>query len=107
MDQEKTHSSRSRLLQVAGSLVVLLTLYALSIGPAIYFLAWSRTGHHFYQTLYRPLIDATAKTQLDPALNAYGEWWADLRWHWASVRPFPPWQWTDRAARVFGEDTPP
>ncbi len=92
MDSEKPNSIGSIATRIACTLVGVLLLYALSIGPAIYFLAWSKTGRPLLQEFYRPLWDASEKTPLFPALFAYWEWWAELK-GCSGTQPFPPWYW--------------
>ncbi len=77
MDSEKPHTIGSIATRIVFTVIGLLLLYVLSIGPAWYL------GVHFHRTNlflkpYLPLHWATDGTPLRPAFNAYIDWWNNL-----------------------------
>ena len=82
MDSEKPPSLRSLITRMACTLIGLLLLYVLSIGPV----ACVSNRFEFYQQqvgpFYTPLIGVAQYIGLMPALEAYVNWWQGLAPSW-------------------------
>ena len=78
MDSEKPHTIGSIATRIVCTIIGLVLLYVLSIGPARY--VWERSvrSHRMIEKLYAPLDWALANTPLYPPLRAYSDWWALL-----------------------------
>ncbi len=79
MDSEKPRSLGSIATRIVCTLVGLL-LYVLSIGPANYLCLHDRRTKPVLLKIYAPLDWAVKdKPKITDLLNAYAQWWADLR----------------------------
>ena len=78
MDAEHPTSPRHLLGRVAATLLALLLLYPLSMGPAIYVAVKLRTGFRFQNRFYAPLYWAIDHTPLTAPYHKYRVWWTRL-----------------------------
>ncbi len=84
MDSEKPPSLGHLLVRVAATLVALLLLYVLGVGPATYAeIRWTGSAPLF-DKLYDPFFRATHRTPLELPVDAYVEWWMRL----AGLKPY-------------------
>ena len=80
MDSATPTSLRSLLTRIVCTLAGLLLLYVLSIGPANYLCLHDRRTKPVLLKIYAPLDWAVKdKPKITDLLNAYAQWWADLR----------------------------
>ena len=78
MDAEHPTSSSHLLGRVAATLLALLVLYALSVGPAIYLEVKLKIDFKVLDRFYAPLVWAIDHTQLDKPYYTYVSWWLRL-----------------------------
>ena len=79
MDQEKPPSLRGLITRIGCTLVGLLLLYVLSIGPSYYILTHTeRLDTQLFYNIYAPLWWATSGTPVESSLETYSEWWINL-----------------------------
>jgi len=78
MDLEKPLSLGSIATRVISTLVGVLLLYILSVGPACYIAAKTGRGGPLIETLYTPLVWAVQRTPLIDPMTAYVEFWLRL-----------------------------
>ena len=78
MDAENPTSLRRLLLRAAATLLALLLLYPLSVGPAAYLMAKLRVHPPLLYRFYAPLAWAINGTPLLKLGNDYIEWWLEL-----------------------------
>ena len=78
MDAEHPTSPRKLLLRVAATLLALLLLYVLSIGPAAYVVVKAHNYSKGALRFYAPLIWAIKGTPLEMPIVEYVGWWLRL-----------------------------
>ena len=78
MDAAETPSLRRLLVRMAATLLALLLLYPLSVGPAVYLAVRLRKEHNELFRFYAPLNWAIEGTPLEQICRAYGVWWGNL-----------------------------
>ena len=78
MDAAETPSLRRLLVRGAATLLALVGLYVLSVGPAAYVAAKSHRVTKVFERLYMPLWLAAGYADLGKQYNAYVGWWAGL-----------------------------
>ena len=78
MDAEHPTSPSHLLGRVAATLLALLLLYPLSVGPAVYLAVRLRKEHNELFRFYGPLNWAIEGTPLEQICRAYGVWWGNL-----------------------------
>ena len=78
MDSENPTSPRGFLGRAAATLLTLLLLYPLSVGPAVYLAVRLRKEHNELFRFYAPLNWAIEGTPLEQICRDYGVWWRDL-----------------------------
>ena len=79
MDSAKPPSLRSLLTRMVCTLLGLLLLYVLSIGPALYIAVKFPKSAWVFDKFYRPITwTIDANPPLQPLVVAYMEWWAKV-----------------------------
>ena len=78
MDAENPTFLRQFLVRVAATLLALLLLYPLSIGPAVYLTIKLKPRSNWLDRIYTPLLSATQDTPLEIPLGIYTGWWIRL-----------------------------
>ena len=78
MDAEHPTSPRHLLGRVAATLLALLLLYPLSVGPAVYLDVKLKSDSRVFNRFYAPLLWATKDQPLDELRNDYVRWWVRL-----------------------------
>ena len=78
MDSAKPHSLGSLATRIACTLIGLVLLYVLSVGPASYVDYKCPRSHAFIESLYEPLVSAIKPTPLVVPLAYYVQWWMRL-----------------------------
>ena len=78
MDAEHPTSPRHLLGRVAATLLALLLLYPLSIGPAVYAAVKLKADPTMLYSFYAPMFWATEYTPLQQPRREYLRWWLRL-----------------------------
>ena len=78
MDAENPTSLRRLFLRVAATLLALVVLYALSVGPADYLVIKLRKPLRVLDGFYTPLDLATEEPRLNDLRHEYETWWVKL-----------------------------
>ena len=75
MDQEKPRTIGSIATRIVFTLVGLLILYVLGVGPAFYILNSSPRSIPLVVNAYYPLFSAVSNTPLEKPVYDYLDWW--------------------------------
>ena len=78
MDEEKPHSIGSIATRIGCTLVGLLLMYALSMGPVVYFVDKYAMLPPIVESFYKPLGWALHATSLGEPFQGYLNWWMSL-----------------------------
>ena len=78
MDTENPTSLRRLLLRAAATLLAVVVLYALSVGPAAYLEVKLRSSPMEVPSFYAALFLATQDPPLEQLRNGYVRWWVKL-----------------------------
>ncbi len=78
MDSEKPRSLGSIATRIVCTLLGLLLLYVLGVGPAWYIAVRFPRSDPLFSRIYFPLLNAIDGTPLDQPLRSYAVWWDAL-----------------------------
>ena len=71
-------STAAPILAVLAVMLVMLTLYFLSVGPGIWLVANGFLEWETFDAIYWPIAEAADRTNTIPWLGWYTQFWADL-----------------------------
>ena len=75
MDSAKPPSFPSLLARIACTIIGVLLLYALSVGPAYYFFVGCPRARPMIDEIYTPLWSVLQNTPMYDRLFSYMNWW--------------------------------